>query len=92
MRRLEPQIRARCDILIVGKPYMDTQALEAAVAPLGGSVRLEFRFVPEAEIRTLFAASDVLVFPYREIDMSGVLMAGTQDRPADPRLAHRRLR
>ena len=75
VRRLDPEIRARCDVLIAGKPYMDTQALTAAVARLDGCVRCDFRFVPDAEMHAMFAATDVLVFPYREIDMSGVLMA-----------------
>jgi glycosyltransferase involved in cell wall biosynthesis len=75
VRRLTPEVRERCEILIVGKPYMDTRALVEAVADLAGAVRCDFRFVPDAEMRTMFAAADVLVFPYREIDMSGVLMA-----------------
>jgi glycosyltransferase involved in cell wall biosynthesis len=75
VRRLDPEIRARCDVLIAGKPYMETQALTAAAARLDGSVRCDFRFVPDVEMHAMFAATDVLVFPYREIDMSGVLMA-----------------
>ncbi|MGB8841018.1 MAG: glycosyltransferase family 4 protein [Aliidongia sp.] len=74
-RRLAPAIRARCEVLIVGKPYMDTKSLTDAAAMLGGAVRCEFRFVPDTEMHAMFAAADVLVFPYREIDMSGVLMA-----------------
>jgi glycosyltransferase involved in cell wall biosynthesis len=75
LRRLDPALRARAEVLIVGKPYMDVAALEAAAAELPDSLRCDFRFVPEAEMRTLFTAADVLVFPYREIEMSGVLMA-----------------
>ncbi len=85
--RLDPAIRARTEVLIVGKPYMDIQSLEAAAAPLGSSVRLDFRFVPEGEMRGLFEGCDVLAFPYREIDMSGVLMAAL--KTARPILASR---
>jgi glycosyltransferase involved in cell wall biosynthesis len=85
--QLDPAIRARTEVLIIGKPYMDVQPLEAAAAPLGGSVRLDFRFVPEGEMRGLFTAADVLAFPYREIEMSGVLMAAL--KTARPILASR---
>jgi len=85
--RLDPAIRARTEVLIIGRPYMDVQPLEAAAAPLGASVRLDFRFVPEAEMRGLFTACDVLAFPYREIEMSGVLMAAL--KTARPILASR---
>lgn len=40
------------------------------------SVRLDFRFLPEEELRTLIAAADVLVYPYRNITQSGALFAG----------------
>jgi glycosyltransferase involved in cell wall biosynthesis len=87
LRRLDPAIRARVEVLIAGKPYMETRSLEAAIAELGGSLRCDFRFFAEAEMRALFAAADVLVFPYREIDMSGVLMAAL--KTARPILASR---
>jgi glycosyltransferase involved in cell wall biosynthesis len=75
VRRLDPAVRARCDVLIAGKPYMETGALTAAASRLDNRVRCDFRFVPDPEMHAMFAAADVLVFPYREIDMSGVLMA-----------------
>jgi glycosyltransferase involved in cell wall biosynthesis len=87
LRRLDPAIRAQVEVLIAGKPYMETRPLEAAVAELGGSLRCDFRFFAKAEMRALFAAADVLVFPYREIDMSGVLMAAL--KTARPILASR---
>jgi len=87
LRRLDSEIRARCRVLIAGKPYMDVQPLQDAEAELGGSLRCDFRFIPDAEMRALFAASDGLVFPYREIDMSGVLMAAL--KTARPILASR---
>jgi len=87
LRRLDPAIRAQVEVLIAGKPYMETRSLEGASAELGGSLRCDFRFFAEAEMRALFAAADVLVFPYREIDMSGVLMAAL--KTARPILASR---
>ena len=78
LRRLDPALQVQAEVLIVGKPYMDVAPLEAAAAALPDSLRCDFRFVPEAEMRELFRAADVLVFPYREIEMSGVLMAALQ--------------
>lgn len=74
LKRLSPETRARVEVLVVGKPYMDVAPLEAAAAGMP-QIRFEFRFVPDEEMPGLFAWADVLAFPYREIEMSGVLMA-----------------
>ena len=75
MRRMPPALRARTTLRIVGKPYIDVRPLERAAAELGPCVTLDFRHVPDDEIPRLWEQADVLLFPYREIDMSGVLMA-----------------
>ena len=75
MRRMPAEIRARSVLRIVGKPYIDVRPLMHAAAELGASVNLDFRHVPDGEIVALWEQADVLLFPYREIDMSGVLMA-----------------
>jgi glycosyltransferase involved in cell wall biosynthesis len=62
------------EVLVIGKPYMETDALVAAAAGLP-QIRFDFRFVAEEEMADLFRWADVLAFPYREIEMSGVLMA-----------------
>jgi glycosyltransferase involved in cell wall biosynthesis len=59
----------------VGRPYIDTGPLVSAVAELGASVALDLRHVPDDEIPSLWERADVLLFPYREIEMSGVLMS-----------------
>jgi glycosyltransferase involved in cell wall biosynthesis len=79
-RRLPPRLRARAELQIVGKPYMDVRPLLKAADGLEGRVRLDFRFVPDAEMNQLLAQADVFVFPYREIDVSGVLMAALRYR------------
>lgn len=38
------------------------------------SVRLDFRFIPDQELPTYYQASDILVYPYREVTTSGALM------------------
>jgi glycosyltransferase involved in cell wall biosynthesis len=82
MRRMPAALRARSELRIVGKPYIDVRPLVHAAAELGSCVRLDFRHVPDEEIASLWEQADVLLFPYREIEMSGVLMAAlTAARP-----------
>jgi glycosyltransferase involved in cell wall biosynthesis len=74
-RRLPPEFRARVEVHIVGKPYMDVDDLRRAAEELGDGIRLDLRFVPDEEMTALLAEADAIVFPYRAIDISGVLMA-----------------
>lgn len=69
--------RERCRVSIVGRPYVDTGPLHDLVARhrLQSFVELRLDFVSDAEMTALFDDADVLVFPYRGIDTSGVLMA-----------------
>jgi glycosyltransferase involved in cell wall biosynthesis len=77
LARLDRNARAKCCVRVVGKPYMDTGPLTALARSLGVDdlVRFEFRFVPDDELPVLLDDASVLVFPYREIEASGVLMA-----------------
>jgi glycosyltransferase involved in cell wall biosynthesis len=73
---LPAESRARCNVRIVGKPEMPMGPLFSMVADLDLKRQVEFdlRFVPEVEVAQLVAGADIVVFPYREIDASGVLM------------------
>ncbi|HVZ35735.1 MAG TPA: glycosyltransferase family 4 protein, partial [Polyangiaceae bacterium] len=73
---MDPAIRKRCRIRIVGEPYIDLAPLELAIreANMADQVRIEPRFVAEQDVDALLASADILVFPYRQIDASGVLM------------------
>lgn len=68
--------RGRLRVQIVGKPQQDPAPLVARAAALGldDCVSFEFGFVPEARVDALFATTDALLFPYRDIEASGVLM------------------
>jgi glycosyltransferase involved in cell wall biosynthesis len=74
VKRLASGTRRRVEVLVIGKPYMDVEPLVAAAADVP-EIRFDFRFVPDEEMAELFRWADVLAFPYREIEMSGVLMA-----------------
>ncbi|HEY0834839.1 MAG TPA: glycosyltransferase [Azospirillum sp.] len=68
--------RRRLRVTVAGKPYLDTRPLEELAAACGpGVVHLDFRFLPDEELGRCIAEADALVFPYRQIDVSGVLMA-----------------
>lgn len=69
--------RERCRVSIVGRPYLDTQPLFDLMHRhhLQSFVELRLDFVSDAEMAALFDDADFLVFPYRGIDTSGVLMA-----------------
>ena len=75
--RLDQSVRARCRLHVVGRPYMDTAPLLALARELGVGEQIcfDFRFVPDGEMAAMMARADALLFPYREIEASGVLMA-----------------
>ena len=78
------RLRNGAALRVVGKSYMDLAPLHALAERLGiaDQVRIEPRFVDDAEIPALFAPGTVAVFPYREIEASGVLsMALACGRP-----------
>lgn len=55
-------------------PYTDLGPLVTAARGVTRGVHLDFRFVPDDEMNAMLELADVVVFPYREIDISGVLM------------------
>ena len=76
LAQLDPAARAGCRVRVVGKAYMDMQPLHDLAVDTGVADRIDFdlRFVSTAELDQIFHSADVLVFPYRQIEASGVLM------------------
>jgi glycosyltransferase involved in cell wall biosynthesis len=72
---LPPLLRNQARLHVVGKPYMDLAPIHAEARRLGVADRLsiEQRFIADHEIDGLFRPGTVAVFPYREIEASGVL-------------------
>jgi glycosyltransferase involved in cell wall biosynthesis len=73
LRDAWPLLRSRCPdaaLHIIGEG--DPEALAPGLAALPG-VRVEARWLAEAEIPTLIAAADAVVLPYREASQSGVV-------------------
>jgi glycosyltransferase involved in cell wall biosynthesis len=75
--RLPEATRRATRLKIVGEPFIDLEKLKARAGALGIADRVtwDLRYVDDAEIGAILADADVLAFPYREIDASGVLMA-----------------
>jgi glycosyltransferase involved in cell wall biosynthesis len=64
---------AGAELWIVGRPRMDTSALQASAPP---NVRFISRYVSDAELASFFRRADVVVLPYSHtdrFDQSGVL-------------------
>jgi glycosyltransferase involved in cell wall biosynthesis len=74
LSRLAPSLRRRARIIIAGRPRMDLAPLSARIAALGleQTVELWPRRLSEDEMADLFELADCFVFPYRQIDASGV--------------------
>ena len=72
--RLPPALRDRARFIIAGRARMDLAPLERRIAALGlqDAIDLRPRRLSEAEMAALFDEADCFVFPYRQIDASGV--------------------
>lgn len=72
---LPDHLRSQARLRIVGKAYMPLGPIHALAAAHGVADRLllETRFVSDDEVNALFSPDVVAVFPYREIEASGVL-------------------
>jgi glycosyltransferase involved in cell wall biosynthesis len=58
------------ELWIAGMPRMDMEPLRAAA---GANVRIDARFIPDAEMAACFRRADLVVLPYLEAEQSGVL-------------------
>jgi glycosyltransferase involved in cell wall biosynthesis len=71
---LTPQQRAACRVIVAGRPRMDLGSLQQQAQRLGVADAVEWRAHrhSEQEMADLFHRTDCFVFPYRQIDASGV--------------------
>ena len=76
LAELPADIRAKTRLSIVGQAQMDIAPLVGLARDLkvDNNIVWDLRFVGEDEMARLFAAADIMVVPYRDIDASGVLM------------------
>jgi glycosyltransferase involved in cell wall biosynthesis len=71
---LPDSVRARARFIVAGRPRMDLAPVLARIAELKiqAAVDLRLRRLSDQEVADLFAETDCFVFPYRQIDASGV--------------------
>lgn len=74
MASLPEPTRRAAQVIVAGRPRMDIAPLVARIQGLGLDGHFDLRLwrQTEAEMATLFASADCFVFPYRQIDASGV--------------------
>lgn len=74
LARLPADVRAALRVVVAGRPRMDMAPLLARIEALGlgGTLDLRLRRQSDQEMADLFADADGFVFPYRQIDASGV--------------------
>lgn len=67
-------IRSHMRVIVAGRPRMDLRPLQARLAALGLEETLELRpaRLSELEMANLFEQADSFLFPYRQVDASGV--------------------
>jgi glycosyltransferase involved in cell wall biosynthesis/GT2 family glycosyltransferase len=72
--RLAAPVRAGLRVVVAGRPRMALGELQSRIGALGlaGTFELRLGRLSEEEMAALFAEADGFVFPYRQIDASGV--------------------
>ena len=77
------QLRARAKVKIVGKPYMDLAPLYRLAEEQGFQVEIDPGYLTDEAVTELFSRpGTVAMFPYREIEASGVMfLAMAHGRP-----------
>lgn len=72
--RAWPMLRERVTLVVAGEAWWKGEEEYRQLAKGLDNVRLEFRFIPDSEIARYFAASDVVLAPYRIEAQSGVAL------------------
>ena len=73
--RIDPQTRARLEIIVAGEALMPVEPIRerARELGLGAAFELRDRRLGQEEMAALLRSADAFIFPYRTIDASGVL-------------------
>jgi glycosyltransferase involved in cell wall biosynthesis len=71
---LPAELREQARVVIAGRPRMDMGPLLARISELGleGAIEIRAQRLDEQEMADLFEVTDCFLFPYRQIDASGV--------------------
>ncbi len=71
---LPAPVRQQLRVIVAGRPRMPTEPLVARIAALGVVAQFDLRLrrLADDEVAVLLAEADAFVFPYRQVDASGV--------------------
>lgn len=69
-----PMLHREVTLVVAGEAWWKSEEEYRSLAKGLGNVRFDFRFIPDAEIAVYFAASDVVLAPYRIEAQSGVAL------------------
>jgi len=72
--RAWPLLRSEVTLAVAGEAWWKGEEEYRALARGLDNVRLDFRYIPDSEIATWFAAADVVLAPYRIEAQSGVAL------------------
>ncbi|HVG22985.1 MAG TPA: glycosyltransferase family 4 protein, partial [Thermoanaerobaculia bacterium] len=72
--RAWPLLKTRVTLLVAGEAWWNSEEEYRSLARGLDNVRFDFRYIPDAEIATYFAAADVVLAPYRIEAQSGVAL------------------
>lgn len=72
--RAWPLLKNEITLVVAGEAWWKSEEEYRALAKGLTNVRLDFRFIPDSEIATYFAACDVVLAPYRIEAQSGVAL------------------
>jgi len=72
---LDASVTERLQVIVAGEAMMDLTEIKARISASGLDACITFRegFLNDTELAALFAEADGFVFPYKEIEASGVL-------------------
>jgi glycosyltransferase involved in cell wall biosynthesis len=75
--QLPRPLLSRARFIIAGKPYHDVAPLHklAQDVPDAEAIQFDFRLLPDEALARYLADASILVFPYREIEASGIFFA-----------------
>lgn len=72
--QLPPELRQRARVIVAGAAYFDMAPLQQRISALGLDTVVDLRLgrLDENQMASLFEEADSFLFPYRQIDASGV--------------------
>jgi glycosyltransferase involved in cell wall biosynthesis len=75
LAKLPPVLKEKVHLVVVGEPLIDISDIRANAATAGVRTTWELRFIRDDEIDYWLSGADLFVFPYCDIDASGVFMS-----------------